>query len=234
LEALGRRENDKYSEELVNRTRNLLAGLLKAENEIEKEHSVRLKSSSDKVEKNWTCEIHTWGFFDTVQCFAESIEGCYSPVGSHVEKPLEIALRVNSHVWSIRDGENKTELENCEVLLTDQGSLVYKAYTNGHKLDTSLVWCQIFVKLWQARLLPAIIVPFDHPNPKTFAILRRYVAGEPASVLLSYPSDWLDDFSSYYDGKPVKTVSLGMQIVFGGFEEEGRSGDSLVTSSALL
>jgi len=55
--------------ELVNRTRNLLAGLLKAENEIEKEHSVRLKSSSDKVEKNWTCEIHTWGFFDTVQCF---------------------------------------------------------------------------------------------------------------------------------------------------------------------
>jgi len=133
-----------------------------------------------------------------------------------------------------RDGENKTELENCEVLLTDQDSLVYKAYTNGHKLDTSLVWCQIFVKLWQARLLPAIIVPFDHPNAKTFAILRRYVAGEPASVLLSYPSDWLDDFSSYYDGKPVKTVSLGMQIVFGGFEEEGRSGDSLVTSSALL
>jgi hypothetical protein len=206
LDALGKRETDKYSDELVSRTRNTLGTLLKAENDLERDHAMQLKSTADKVERSWTAEIHTWRFFNTVQCFSESIEGCYSPVGSHTEKPLEIALRVNSQVWSVRDADNKTELENCEVLLTDQGALVYKAYTNGHKFDTSLVWSQVFVKVLQSGLFPALIIPFDHPNPKTFAILRRYVAGELASVLLSYRADWLDDFSSYYDSKPTKTV----------------------------
>ena len=57
---------------------------------------------------------------------------------------------------------------------------MFKAYTNGHPYDTSQVWIQVFSKLLEGlpenhslSLVPAIIIPQNYPNQKTWDLLRR-------------------------------------------------------------
>ena len=54
------------------------------------------------------------------------------------------------------------EIENVEVMMTDQGLLFYKLYSNGHPYDTSLVWIA-----FMRSLIAAQRVPGRHPT-KTF------------------------------------------------------------------
>ena len=77
-------------------------------------------------------------FFDCAKCCGSQIVGCYSPSGVHCERPLEIGIRQDSAFASIYD-ETDTEIENCELLFTDQGVYLFRAYTNSHPYDTSQV-----------------------------------------------------------------------------------------------
>jgi len=62
----------------------------------------------------------------------DSIVGCYAPNGDHAEKPLENGLKVNAKFISVYEddpdnpGTPGIEIENVEVLMTDQGLYVYK------------------------------------------------------------------------------------------------------------
>lgn len=103
----------------------------------------------------------------------DSLVGCYAPDGVHSEKPIENAIKCNVSFISIfhekpsfeHPSSKKTvymffffgittiylfaldlvnEIENVEILMTDQGMYVFNIYTNGHILDTSLIWIAIF------------------------------------------------------------------------------------------
>jgi hypothetical protein len=96
-----------------------------------------------------------------------------------------------------------TEIENIEVLFTDQGFFVYKLYTNGHPYDTSLVWVSMFKTLVESHLVPAIIVPKGFPNSRTFSLLNSYLSEEFSGSSITYQDNFFDQEETYYDFKPV-------------------------------
>ena len=96
------------------------------------------------------------------------------------------------------------EIENIEVMFTDQGLLVYKIYSNGHPYDTSLVWASMFKTLIESNYIPAIIIPKGFPNPRTFALINTYIQEEYMSSVVTYRDDYFDDMRSYYDFRPEK------------------------------
>lgn len=102
------------------------------------------------------------------------------------------------------------ELENIEVIYTDQGVYCFKLYTNGHNLDTTLAWLQFFKLLATSRLVPAVVVPNNFPNVRIFNQLETFVPTQVAGSIITYKDSYFDDFgvTSYYD-IPVEKVKLG-------------------------
>lgn len=98
------------------------------------------------------------------------------------------------------------EIENVEVLFTDQGLFVFKLYSNGHPYDTSLVWLSFFKTLLENHFVPAIIIPCSFPNRRTFAVLNSSIPSEISASLITYKDDFFSDYNmeSYYDFKPEK------------------------------
>jgi hypothetical protein len=166
-------------------------------------------------------------FFDTARCCDEGIQGCYGPQRTRCEKPLEIGLRADAAMLSICD-ESGVEIENAELLLTREGLYTYKAYTNGHNLDTSTAWASIIVTLVQNGLVPGFIVPHGFPNMRTYGYLRSYLATEPTSAMITYDFDFFGDASSYFDFRPEKIrgnqdllitrLNVGEVVLPGGFK----------------
>ena len=110
--------------------------------------------------------------------------GCYSPSQCHCEKPIDIGLRVNGGFLSIYLGN--IEIENSEVILTQQGVFLFQAYTNGHIYDTSKVWLNFCKTLLSPPFsVPSIIIPTGFPNSSTFSLLNRYIQTEMTSILPS-------------------------------------------------
>jgi hypothetical protein len=102
------------------------------------------------------------------------------------------------------------EIENIEVLYTDQGIYTFKLYTNGHNLDTTLAWLQFFKILATSRLVPAVIIPNNFPNVRIFAQLENFVPTQVAGSIISFRDNYFDEFgvTSYYD-IPVEKIKLG-------------------------
>ena len=102
------------------------------------------------------------------------------------------------------------ELENIEVLYTDQGLYVFKLYTNGHNLDTTLAWLQFFKVLASSRLVPAIIIPNNFPNVRIFNQLETFVPTQVAGSIITLKDSFFEEFgvTSYYD-IPVEKIKLG-------------------------
>lgn len=102
------------------------------------------------------------------------------------------------------------ELENIEVIYTDQGLYVFKLYTNGHNLDTTLAWLQFFKVLASSRLVPAIIIPNNFPNVRIFNQLETFVPTQVAGSIITMKDSFFDEFgvTSYYD-IPVEKIKLG-------------------------
>jgi hypothetical protein len=93
------------------------------------------------------------------------------------------------------------EIENIEVLFTDQGLYTFKLYTNGHNLDTTLAWLQFFKVLASSRMVPAIIVPNNFPTVKIFNQLESFVPSQISGSIITYKDSFFDEFgvTSYYD-----------------------------------
>jgi len=67
---------------------------------------------------------------NSANCCGKSIVGCYAPDGDHAEKPIENSLKSNLGFISVYDTDGvqpmSHEIENAEVLFTDQGLFIYK------------------------------------------------------------------------------------------------------------
>lgn len=141
-------------------------------------------------------------FFGITETCGSEIEGCYAPNGSHCEKPLEMGLRADALVLSLRDVSTGAELENCEALMTEQGLYLYKAYHSAHNYDTSYAWEQAIGWLMAQRLVPAVILPQNFPTPRTFARIRARIGTSLSSITIACKRDLYTDVASYYDLKP--------------------------------
>lgn len=103
-----------------------------------------------------------------------------------------------------------TEIENIEVLFTDQGLYVFKLYTNGHHQETTLAWLQFFKMLATSRLVPAVIIPSNFPNVRLFNQLENWVPTQVAGSIISFKDTFFEEHgvTSYYD-IPVEKIKLG-------------------------
>lgn len=106
------------------------------------------------------------------------------------------------------------EIENMEVLFTDQGLYVFKLYTNGHHLDTTLAWLQFFKILSASRLVPSVIIPSNFPNTRVFGQLENFVATQMSGSIISFKDNFFEEFgvTSYYD-IPVEKIKLGDIVI---------------------
>lgn len=152
-------------------------------------------------------------FFDCAKCCGPQIVGCYAPNGEHCERPLEIGVRCDSGIISIYD-ETGIEIENAEILLTQEGVYLFKAYSNGHPYDTSQVWTSFFGAMLAepSPLVPAIIVPKSYPNQRTWETLRRSIQPEMTGGILTCEHDFSSEWRTYYDHRPEK-IRNGVDIV---------------------
>jgi hypothetical protein len=180
--------------------------LLAKESDLEKDYEKQLKEQTLIVSqrKEYVARF-SLSSLSTFSCCGPQIVGCYAPDGDHCEKPLEIGLKSNQALLSIFDEniEGKpTEIENAEVLFTDQGMFVFKIYTNGHPYDTSIVWTMFFKALLEAHLVPCVILPQGFPNARTYSLLNQFVTEEYCSSSITFKDDLFEE-ESYYDFKPV-------------------------------
>ena len=108
------------------------------------------------------------------------------------------------------DDSPGVEIENIEVQFTDQGLYVFKLYTNGHHLDTTLAWLQFFKILATSRLVPAVIIPSNFPNARIFNQLENWVPTQVAGSIISFKDNFFEEHgvTSYYD-IPVEKIKLG-------------------------
>lgn len=135
---------------------------------------------------------------------------------SLAEKVLENALKPNTAFVSLYEedldhkGQPGIELENIEVIFTDQGLYLYKLYSNGHPYDTSLVWVQFLKSVLSAGLVPSVIVPAQFPNSRVFNTLEGFIAPEISGRILTLRDDYFEEagVDSYYDFK-VEKVKQG-------------------------
>ncbi|RUS35281.1 hypothetical protein BC938DRAFT_473208 [Jimgerdemannia flammicorona] len=198
--------------------------LLAREDEIEASYELQKSMLLVKRDalKNLTVRIET-SFFACLSSCPDSIAGCYSPKGSHCERPLEIGFRCDSLLIRILDESDGVakEIENVETLMTDEGLYVFKAYTNGHIFDTSKIWLTVFRNLlspphntdMQTPYVPAIILPLRFPDPRTFSlILDAGIKPVLMSSVLTVCKDFFTEMASYYDYAPEK-IRAGEDVV---------------------
>lgn len=146
-----------------------------------------------------------------LSCCDTHIIGCYAPGQIHCEKPVEIGLRANGGFLSIYSQQDGVELENSEVVFTDQGLYLYKAYSNGHVYDTSMIWLHLFKTLLSPPYsLPAIIVPRGFPTFITYELLTKYISPELTGSQLSWKKDFYERTEIYLD--------FAIERVKGGFD----------------
>ena len=161
-----------------------------------------------------------------LSCCDSHIVGCYAPGQVHCEKPVEIGLRFGGGFLSIYSQPEGVELENSEIIFTDQGLYVYKAYSNGHVYDTSKVWLSLFKTLLSPPYqVPAIIIPRGFPNFLTYELLSTYVPPELTGSLLSWKKDYYDNTEIYLDFT-VERIKGGFDILL--------TADNLLDLTALI
>lgn len=166
------------------------------------EQDVYSRLSTSEIESvELVARCRSSNFLETIEAF-EHVSGCYNPGGTHVEKPVQIALEANSQVWSMTCGE--LEVENCEVLLAHQGAIVFKSYGSDIHYSTELSWCGLFCHLLNNGHVPAIVLVKDCPSPRVYKLARGCIEPGLLNSKLTYECDYFDDFVTFYDFKPEK------------------------------
>ncbi|KAH3732495.1 hypothetical protein Pelo_16673 [Pelomyxa schiedti] len=156
-------------------------------------------------------------FLQTAACCNSNIVGCYAPDGDHAEKPLENSIKANVAFASLEEKKGdiwQPEMENLEIVFTDQGLYIYKLYTNGHPYDTSLAWVSFFRELMAASLVPGVIIPKMYPDPKTYALIAEKIPPQTSNSIITMRDSVFEKHGveSWYDGpgyvKPTK-ITIG-------------------------
>lgn len=172
----------------------------------ERAHAEKVRDGNDK--KTFIATLHR-SFLGCARCCGNNISGCYAPDGLHAERPIEDGLKAQWGIISLYEGggaaavNTRVEIENVEVLLTDQGCYVFKSYTNGHSYDTSMVWIVFFHTLLHSGILPAIIIPNNYPSRPTYATLAQHIQPQLVAAELTFKDPSLDGkierYTPFYD-----------------------------------
>lgn len=83
-------------------------------------------------------------------------------------------------------GTEQREIENIEILYTDQGAFFFKLYSSGHSYETFPVWVKCFEYMIEKNLVPSIIIPQGHPNAILFTLLKTLIPPEYSGTLLTF------------------------------------------------
>ena len=126
---------------------------------------------------------------------------------------MEIGLRASGAFLSINSEQDGVELENSEVIFTDQGLYLYKSYSNGHVYDTSKVWLSLFKTLLSPPYqVPSIILPRGFPTFSAYERLAKYVPPELTGGLLTWKADFYDENKIYLDFN-IRQTKGGFDII---------------------
>jgi len=126
---------------------------------------------------------------------------------------VEIGLRASGAFLSINSEQDGVELENSEVIFTDQGLYLYKSYSNGHVYDTSKVWLSLFKTLLSPPYqVPSIILPRGFPTFSAYERLAKYVPPELTGGLLTWKADFYDENKIYLDFN-IRQTKGGFDII---------------------
>ena len=214
-----------YLFKYVNKSKTL-SNQLKAVHALEEE---RTYLHTNKIKKNipnrhtLTITLLTQ-FYHTLISSRDSIDPSVRPLGSHNEIPLEIAIRRDRGVVSIRDSYSNEEVERCEVVFMSEGLYLMESQTNGQGVDTSLAWCQLFAKLLTTdHLVPSIILPRGCPTMDTWKHINESVCRESMNSNLTWCPYYSYEWVTYYPTMPDKVYAMedivlhpGYKVVTGG------------------
>ena len=215
---------------------NCLKDYSKQEDNIRLEYLEKLREQkqieiSDNQTKKFIIRLHNTFFHSLTVCTAEGgLAECYAPTGIHSEKPLENGLKVNAKFISIYEFHKKNQkqplnyltikdvigkqLENVEVIYTDQGLFFYEIYSRGHSFDTSEIWATFMKCLLESKYVPAIILANGFPNSRCFKYLNDQIQSEFYPTILNFKDDFFskEGISSYYDSRPEK-INIGDLVI---------------------
>ena len=164
--------------------------------------------------------------------FNQTILSCSDTVrqfGAHNEIPLEVAIRQDRALVSIRTSHNNKEVETCQLIFMEEGVYVMESTTNCTDVDTTSAWCQLFTKLLTTdRLVPSIILPRGHPNTEAWSCLNEMVQTESSSSHLTWSPFYSYEWITYYTNVPSKVQAFNDIVMHPGFSNSKGKCQSMV------
>ena len=206
-----------YLFKYVNKS-NSLSNQLKAVHALEEErtyvHCPKIKKSRHTL----TITLLTQ-FYHTLLSSRDSIDPSVRPLGSHNEIPLEVAIRRDRGVVSIRDSYSNEEVERCEVVFMSEGLYLMESQTNGQGVDTSSAWCQLFAKLLTTdHLVPSIILPRGCPTMDTWKHVNASVCRESMNSNLTWCPYYSYEWVTYYPTTPNRVYAMEDIVLHPGYK----------------
>jgi hypothetical protein len=209
-----------------------VAEYAKSEQELRHQYLERIRMSKDKIEeiqtKKFVVQVHS-SFFRSIALCSNTgpLAECYAPTGPHAEKPMENALKISSKFVSIYEQRTPSqagtvaigemlgeEVENAEIIYTDQGVFFYRAYSRGHAYNTSEIWAAFIKSLLSSGYAPSVILSPGFPSSRCFDYVAKHIEPEIYATLLNFRDDFFsrEGISSYYDTRPQK-IQIGDIVI---------------------
>ncbi|KAI6646488.1 hypothetical protein LOD99_12609 [Oopsacas minuta] len=158
-------------------------------------------------------------FYHTLISSSDTIDHSIRPLGAHNEIPLEIAIRQDRGIVSIRDSYSNIEVEICEVIFMSEGMYVMESQTNGEGINTTQVWCQLFAKLLTTdHLVPSIILPKGNPNMNTWVYVNKSIRRESINSNLTWSPYYSYEWITYYPKLPNKVHAMEDIVLHPGYK----------------
>ena len=200
--------------------KNIPAYHLKAIQALEEERNFECKSISNNRGKKHTLTISLLTqFYNTLVSSNDTVDPAARPLGGHNEVPLEIAIRQDRGIVSIRDSYRNVEIEKCEVIFMSEGMYVMESQTDGKGINTALAWSQFFEKLLTTDcLVPSIILPRGNPSKTTWNYLHEMIGTESINTNLTWSPYYSYEWITYYPTIPEKVHDTEDIVLHPGFE----------------
>ena len=203
--------------------KNIPSQHLKAIQALEAERNYQHKHHNNSNNRNRNKHTLTISlltqFYNTLVSSNDTVDPAARPLGAHNEVPLEIAIRRDRGIVSIRDSYSNVEVERCEVIFMSEGMYVMESQTDGMGINTALVWCQFFAKLLTKDcLVPSIILPRGNPNLNTWNFVHEMISTESINTNLTWKPYYSYEWITYYPTVPEKIHDMEDIVLHPGFE----------------
>ena len=214
-----------------------IRSLLEKEKQFENEFDENMK----KVRKKQYSIRLLSNLFDCILSCSNGFSGCYEPNGVHCEKPVQLGFQHNGGIISLSTADHtknkhpansdldlnaivsneyqrvetfENEFENIEFTLIEQGMYIWKLYgkRTDANFDSSNIFILFFYHLLRSKLVPAIILPENLPNPSIFSKLANVIPAEYKNIPVLHKNPFFstDPLPNYFDAtlEEIKASSL--------------------------